>query len=409
MYIYENIKYEEGKKIMARILLYKGQSQYGALRMHIDRLAEAFKNIGHTPVIIDFNKTNAINELEEELKTGCNFVFTFNSIGSELKVGEKSLYDLLNVPYITALLDHPIYHMSRLNNNIKKFVVSCLDHKHLRFLSEEYDKNHFIIKSFFIPGGSESQLSKDENLEEFEKNRQIQLLFTGSFRGIPKKEWQECENAAIVNLINDICDYVLANDYVLVEDAFEYVIKEKNIELAQEYRNKIKLYIMNVIKSYIASYKRYVCLETLAKAEFPIDIYGTNWDEWSDKYKNVRYHETGTVKNTLDILTKTKLCLNVNNSFVTGGHERVFNSMINGAPVITDKSLFYDKEFEEGKDILTYSWTQLSNLPEKVHKYLNNTEALWNISKNARKKVYENYTWEHKAKQIIELYELSML
>ncbi|MZL17441.1 glycosyltransferase [Clostridium beijerinckii] len=39
---------------------------------------------------------------------------------------------------------------------------------------------------------------------------------------------------------------------------------------------------------------------------------------------------------------------------------------------------------------------------------LNNTERLWNISKNVRKKVQEKYTWEHKAKQIIELYEFSM-
>ncbi|MZK73542.1 hypothetical protein [Clostridium beijerinckii] len=39
---------------------------------------------------------------------------------------------------------------------------------------------------------------------------------------------------------------------------------------------------------------------------------------------------------------------------------------------------------------------------------MNNTERLWNISKNVRKKVQEKYTWEHKAKQIIELYEFSM-
>lgn len=394
---------------MARIILYKGQSQYGALRTHIDRLAQAFENIGHTSVIIDFQKPNAIHELEKELNTGCSFAFAFNSILVELKIGDKSLYDALNVPYIAALVDHPMYHKSRLDNNIKKFVVTCLDNKHLSFLSEQYDENHFIAKAFMIPGGSKSSLSKEENLEEFESNRGKSLLFTGSYRGIPKREWENYENAALVKLIDDICEYVLANDYVFVDDAFEYVIKQSNIEFSAEHKNKMKLYIMKVLEPYIASYKRYMCLETLAKAEIPIDIYGVDWEEWANKYKNVTYHGVGSVENTLDILTKTRLCLNINNNFLAGGHERVFNSMINGAPVITDKSLFYDKAFEDGKDILTYSFTYLDSLPEKVYKYLNNTEALWNISQNSRKKVLENYTWENKAKQIIELYELSML
>jgi glycosyltransferase involved in cell wall biosynthesis len=394
---------------MARIILYKGQSQYGALRMHIDRLAQAFEKIGHTPIIIDFEKPEAFSELENELNIGCNFIFAFNSIAAEIKIGDQSLYNMLNVPYIAAIVDHPIYHIPRLDNNINKFVVTCLDHKHLNFLSEQYEENHFSIKSFFIPGGSESKLSKEESLEEFESNRNINMLFTGSFRGVPKKDWEEYQSETLVNLMNDICDHVLANDYVLVEDAFEYVLKQKNIEFAHDQKSRIKLHIMNVMKAYIASYKRYICLETLAKEGIPIDIYGIGFEDWAKKYKNIKYYEAGTVENTLDLLTKTKLCLNINNSFVAGGHERVFNSMINGAPVITDKSLFYDKEFEEGKDIITYSWTDLSRLPEKVNNYLNNTEALWNISKNARKKVQEKYTWEHKARQIIELFELSMM
>lgn len=395
---------------MLRIILYKGKSQYGALRMHVDRLAEAFKNIGHTPLVIDFEMPSALNELERELNIGCNFVFAFNCMGADIKVGNELLCNKLNVPYVAALVDHPVYHMnSRLDTAINKFIVTCLDHKHLDFLSEQYDKNHFIIKSFMTPGGSESKLSREETIEEFESNREKKLLFTGSFRGIPKKEWENYQNITLVNLMNDICDHVLANEYILVEEAFEYVIKQKNIEFSSEQKNKIKLYVMQVLKDYIASYKRYICLETLAKEDVPIDIYGVGWEEWSAKYKNIKYYEVGTVENTLDILTKTRLCLNINNSFVAGGHERVFNSMINGAPVITDKSLFYNNEFEECKDILTYSWGSLGELSQKVHKYLDDAEALWNISKNARRKAKEKYTWENKAKQIIELYDLSVL
>lgn len=391
-----------------RIILYKGSSQYGALRMHIDRLAQAFGNIGHEAIVIDFEDPNALTRLEEELNIGCNFVFAINCIIADLKIGEELLYNLANITYITALVDHPLYHMkSRLDTNINKFVVTCLDKKHLVFLSEQYEENHFLSKSFLVPGGSQSPRSKEESFDEFLTNRHIDMLFTGSFRGIPRKSWSTYENKSLSHLMDDICEYVLSNDYVLVEDAFEQVLKDKNLEFSYKHKNQRKLFIMQVLKEYIASYKRYKCLETLAQEGVPIDIYGTGWEDWAVKYNNIRYHETGTVQNTLDILTKTKLCLNINNSFVAGGHERVFNSMINGAPVISDKSLFYNEVFEEGKDIITYSWTKLNDLPGQVNEYLKDNEKLWEISQNARKKVLERFTWEHKAEQIIELYELA--
>lgn len=358
--------------------------------------------------MIDFEDPNELTRLEEEFKIGCNFVFAINCIVADLKIGEELLYNLANITYITALVDHPLYHMkSRLDTNINKFIVACLDKKHLKFLSEQYVENHFLSKSFLIPGGSQSALSKEESLEDFQNNRNINMLFTGSCRGIPRKSWSTYENKSLSRLMDDICENVLSNDYVLVEDAFEQVLKDKNLEFSNKYKNQRKLFIMQVLKEYIYSYKRYMCLETLAKGEVSIDIYGTGWEDWAAKYKNIKYHETGTVENTLDILTKTKLCLNINNSFVTGGHERVFNSMINGVPIISDKSLFYNEEFEEGKEIITYSWTKLDELPGQVNDYLKDNEKLWEISRNARKKVLERFTWEHKAEQIIELYELS--
>lgn len=392
-----------------RIILYKGSSQYGALRMHIDRLAQAFENIGHEAVVIDFEQEDAFAKLEKELNIGYNFVFAFNAILADLKIEEELFYNLADITYITALVDHPVYHMnSRLDCNINKFIVTCLDKKHLDFLREQYDGNHFLAKSFLVPGGSKSVLCKEESLEEFQTNRDINMLFTGSFRGIPRRSWSDYENHSFARFMDDVCDYVLANDYVLVEEAFEHVLKDKNIELSSKQWNAKRLFIMQNMKSYIASYKRYLCMETLAKAGIPIDIYGVGWDDWAHKYQNINYHEVGTVENTLDLLTKTKLCLNINNSFVAGGHERVFNAMINGAAVVSDKSLFYNQEFEEGKDIISYSFTKLDELPNQIHNYLNDTQKLWNIAKNAQKKVNEKFTWEHKARQIIELYELSL-
>ncbi len=303
-------------------------------------------------------------------------------------------------------MDHPIYHMAnRLDTNLSKFIVTSLDYKHLNFLKEQYDKNHFLTTSFFVPGGSESTLFIEESIEEFDLNRNVPLLFTGSNRGIPEKSWKVYQDKFTIQFMDDIYEYTMSDDYILVEDAFEYILREKNIELPKDKRNAIKLDVMIMIQEYIAAQKRYSCLEALARNEIPIEIYGSGWDDWSAKYPSIKYYDVGTVEKTLDILTKTKLCLNINNSFVAGGHERVFNAMINGAAVISDKSLFYDENFVEGKEILTYSWNHLDSMVQMVQKALDNPYELWEISRNARKKVKEKFTWEHKAKEIIELYQ----
>lgn len=390
-----------------RVILYKGQSQYGALRTHVDQLAKAFKLVGHTSIVIDLLKNDAIEQLQKELNIGCNFVISFNGIGIDLKVGKKSVYDIVNIPFMAILVDHPLYHISRLDTKINKLVITCLDYKHLDFLTYFYEENHFKVKTFLLPGGNVGVSPNNKTLEEFLEKRKIPLLFTGSFRGIPRKLWRENENLTLTEIIDDICEYFLSEEYVSVEEAFDHVLREKKIYLSLEQEAKIKLYIIQQVLTYAQSYRRYQCLETIAKAGIPIEIYGSGWEEWASNWSSVKYNELGTVKNTLELLSKTRLCLNVNNNFVSGGHERVFNSMINGAPVITDRSLYYNEEFVEGKDIITYSWNNLDQIADKINDYLEKPELLWRIAQNGREKMLERHTWVHRAKEIIDLYNLS--
>lgn len=393
---------------MARILLYKGQSQYGALRAHVDNLSKAFESLGHISVVIDFEEKDALKKLEKELNL-CNFVVSFNGILSELSIDNKSAYNILNLPYITLMLDHPIYHLSRLDNKIDKFVVGCLDNNHLKFLNDYYGKNHFFSTYFMTPGGSKSSLYKEEDLDQFLHNRYIKILFTGSFRGDSQTPWRSYENKSLVKLIDDCYEFMLANEYASPDEAFDFVLKDRKLNLNDEHKNKIKVFIIETLLGHFAAHKRYICLETLAKSGIEVDVYGVGWEEWASNYKNIKYRGNGTVKDTFDILNNTLLCLNINNNFTAGAHERVFNAMINGAPVITDNSLYYNNNFEDGKDILTYSWNKLGDLPDKINEYLSSPQKLWQISKNARRNVLANHTWEDRAKQIIEIYELMIL
>lgn len=393
---------------MKKMILYKGQSQYGALRVHIDQLANALESLGYEPIVIDLLDADAITKTEKALTEGCLFAFSFNGMGIDLKVEERSVYDIVNIPYIAALVDHPHYHIGRLNTKMNNLVVTCLDRSHLKFLSYYFEPNHIKVKSFLLPGGNIKEKSSVEDIDIFLKDRNIPLLFTGTFRGIPQKTWNNTP-ITLEKILDDVCDYTLSKDYISIEEAFEYVLKQRNLELGEEHEKKIKLYCLQKVGRYVEGYRRFKCIETLGKAGIPVEIYGNGWEELASKWKSLKYSSPGTVNETLGLLRKSRICLNTNNNFVDGGHERVFNAMINGAAVITDSSLYYNEEFSDEENILMYSWSKLEELPEKILKINTQPEKLWHIAKAGKDKVDKKHTWISRAKEIINLVELARL
>lgn len=388
---------------MFRIILYKGQSQYGALRVHIDQLARAFNNMGHEAVIVDFMDSKPVDKLENELKIGCNFFFALNAIESDLKIGSKSIYDILNIPYITLLVDHPNYHIERLSNNISKYVVACLDKGHLKFISQYFDRNKFRVTSFMPPAGNYAEGKDDENIQDFERNRDIPLLFTGSFRGIPEKRWTG-NDSALRGLTEDVCDCALGSEYVDIGEAYDYVMDQKGLSFSLEQDRKIRRYIIQNVDGYIAALNRYRFLDTLSNAGIRVDIYGNGWDEIVKRWKSFTFHETGSVSNTIKLLRRTKISLSTNNNFASGGHERVFNSMLNGASVVSDTSRFYENEFENDKDITLFKWSELEGLPARINNLLDNPQKLWNMAQAGKTIAQGRHKWENRAETIIQLY-----
>ncbi|MGG4406331.1 hypothetical protein ABEP13_11025 [Geobacillus stearothermophilus] len=159
------------------IVLYNGQSQYGVLRYFIQDLAASFQQLGFEVKIIDLLASSWIAELERVLKEkDVFFFFSMNAMGIDIKVGDQSLYDHLNIPLFAFLVDHPMYHINRLNQGVKNLIVSTVDQTHLSFLRTFLNG---VYSKVFIPHGSsyhEVSVSS-KTIEE----RKIDILFVGTF------------------------------------------------------------------------------------------------------------------------------------------------------------------------------------------------------------------------------------
>ena len=91
--------------------------------------------------------------------------------------------------------------------------------------------------------------------------------------------------------------------------------------------------------------------------------------------------------------------------FKDGAHDRVFNSILNGAVCVSDKSKYLCEELKEGEGVCYYELEQMKELPNIVRELLSDDEKRRTIINNGMEKVRKNHTWENRAKQIAEWIE----
>jgi len=219
-----------GSGLMGRIVLYKGQSQYDVLRIFIDQLAGAFRLLQQDTVVVDLVASDAEEQLKRAFAEPCDFVFSFNGIGVDFKLGEKSLYDALGTIFIFSLVDDPIHHIQRLETECNNLLVTCVDRFHTNIMPylDQY-------RTFgFLPHGG--CLPKDDCKET---ERDIDLIFCGSFQE-PEEYFQIWKGYPVTlrKLLEDIIENALSKADQPLLTAAQEVIAAKNLYLDPHLRKK---------------------------------------------------------------------------------------------------------------------------------------------------------------------------
>lgn len=396
---------------MLRIILFKGQSQYGSLRLHIDQLAAALTTLGHEAVVIDLVLPTAFAQLQAALARPVHFVYAFNSMGVDLAADGRSLYDQLDCLFLTLHVDHPIHLWERLQTPLgRRYVVSFLDRSHVDLARRAFPADHFGALSFMPPGANTAvpPVAPDAGRlfpsagPSWAEQRDIPLLFTGTYRGAPQRPWHAADRNFVTTLFDDAADLTLSQDTLSVEDAFDTVLNSRGVDLAPAGRTALITRAREVYQ-YVEAERRQRLLHSLDAAGVRVVVYGKGWE--GRPFPAFDWRGEGSFEETLTLLRRTRLVLNSNNNFVAGGHERVFAAQINGAAVLSDTSRFYQDAFQDGHDILLYRWTALDGVPGIIRDALNAPDRLAGIARNGFEKTARDHSWEARARHIVGLFE----
>lgn len=141
------------------------------------------------------------------------------------------------------------------------------------------------------------------------------------------------------------------------------------------------------------SYTRGRVVQTLVDAGIKVCVFGDKWNELECENKeNLIDGDSLFSEECLEKVSRSRISLNVLPWFREGAHDRIFNTMLNGAVCLTDTNTYLDTMLVDGRNCVTYSLTELDKLPGKVKALLDNPGQMQAIADEAYS-FARNHTW----------------
>jgi hypothetical protein len=386
-----------------RFALIKGQSQYGSLRLHVDQLAAALSELGHVARVVDMMADDRQAQLNLAVHERPDCFFGFSGVGCDLKIHDGSAYDYLGCVYASMYVDHPVHHLARIAAPIRRHVAFFLDRSHLQYVSASPLAKGISQLGFLPPGANELPEPADLSDEAFAR-RDIPAMFTGTYRGEPKRPWRDWPESPARNLCEQIAERMAADARLPVLDALRAALKQIGAELTPQLFADCGP-LLTGPQLFAEAYHRDAVLQVLGRAGAPLHIWGAGWEPLAARHPSFFYGGVGSFAETLHLLRRARVVLNINNGFVAGGHERVFAAMCAGAAVFSDANRYYAEAFDEGREIATYSWPKLADAPGRLSALMADEGRCASIARAGARRVQADHRWTSRAARLVKAVE----
>lgn len=377
------------------------------------QMSETFEREGYEVYWFDLNicgySAAMLREYVESIRRadeGCvinAFTFNFSGIaGEDGLYGDTCLWDDYGILVCNMVVDHPLYYHQYIPMLPHKYIQLDIDYNHIVYMNRYFPG----IRCEFVPlGGTEVNaggryLSNERYIPI--KDRPIDVIFTGNYTPIThfdrfiegmEKEYQDVYRELVSDAIN--------NPDELIETLLENKFRAQNP--TDEELKGIMPNMMFVDLS-VRFYYRAKVIALLADSGIKVHTYGAGWDLLECKHKE-NIISAGNVgsQECLDMISQSKISVNVMPWFKNGAHDRVFNTMLNGAVCVTDKSEYLCGNFNDNSDVIFYSLSDIAPMCDRLKILINDKDKLQSVADAGYEACVGRHTWEKRAGQIVRI------
>ena len=428
-------KIRQEDKELKRIVMFAGGVE--TLEYFSRQMAMQFQKMGYLVFFYDLrDEEYSARKLRKFIRTGETVLVTFNFEGLEKEVGVYKeglgyIWDSYKIPCYNIAADHPYFYHERLADLPEDYHHISIDRFQEQYFKEFYPEYHhegFLpLAGTMLPvsgewDNTEEMLSKENPVCEKKSNgdaemqrtgetvaygKQYDVIMTGNYTELsffePYINWINDEYATFYRGI--IAELIQKPWQTVEQVALAHCEREMGKEPNSELR--IAMSKMIFIDMYVRNYWRGKVVRTLVDAGVKVDVVGKGWEKLEDvKHReNLIIHPQTDSLTCLRMISQSKISVNVMPWFKDGAHDRVFNSILNGAVCVSDVSKYLCEELSEGEGVCYYDLSELDWLPQKVQDLLQNKNEMQDIVARGKTKVLDMHTWARRAEQIVDWIE----
>ena len=388
-------------------------------------LAQCFKELGHSIFIYDCADPITSKKMLDDFAEPGNtvfFSFNFNGMINDPLLCEKNGKDPVylkrtGIPIINMVVDHPYYYHKEFVNIPEKYVQISIDENHAAYMKKYFPDIKasdviYLGGTQLIPFVSGTYDEKrtlvragKEDLIPLEKRRE-DIIFCGNYM-IPdyfEKYLTGCEQG-VVDFYHEILEELkLKPEETLESVAVRKIREEFGDEATDEYIRDC-LENMIFLDLQIRHFYRGLAVSALAEAGFKITVYGEGYDMLPCSHpENLNIMGNVDSIRCLKAIADARVSLNIMPWFKKGGHDRVYNTCLNGAVCLSDRSEALSRQFTDLKDIAFYDMKGEESIRESiVDKYsrlLERPGEMKAIAEMGYENARKNHSWYERSKEI---------
>ncbi len=367
-----------------------------------EQMGKTFEELGYEVFYFDQCKEERslyyLTLFAEPYKTAA-VSFNFDGCAGEdyfIPAEGVSYFDVHNILFINIVVDHPFYYHKFRPYLPQNYIQLSIDHEHEAYLRRFFPE---IKQGPFLPLAG-TGLWKKEEMPGWDE-RPYDVVFTGNYN--PPSIFHEAihrHGDEYANFYYDIIRDLLEHpDKSMDATILEHI--DRDVEDVDEAGRKETMPNMIFIDLYVRHYMRGEVVKTLADNGIKVYCFGSAWDQLPCQHpENIVNGKVLDSLGCLQQISRSKVSLNVMPWFKDGAHDRIFNSMLNGAVSISDGSRYLSKALKDGEDYLQYDLANLQELPEKVKDILSHREKWEFVRQHGYETARKHHTWAERAKCI---------
>lgn len=369
---------------------------YESKRHFAHGLGEAFERKGIKVRFIDLQKAPIEQGMRElALSFPPDLCCSFNRVIPDRN--GQFFWDLRKIPYLSILVDPVFYDLNLLKSPYS--YLSCVDQCDCELIASKG-----FERAFFWPHGVERELSTQTS------ERPYEISFIGScydHDGL-RKAWQAKYAPPIHALIEEAVEIVLSEPETPFWTAVQRTLERLRFDPMEIDFHKI----CNFVDNYVRGRDRFELIRALSKIPgVKVHLFGGScWREelpimgWSHYFSGnpqVVVHPAIPYTEALEVMKRSKICLNSSPFFKKGSHERILTALMCGSLPVTTVSLWTKEQFTDSEELLLYRPLHWNDIQEKVQHFLSNEAARQNAAERGKNKVLHAHTWDSRVEQLL--------